>query len=275
MSERSVGSRSMGSRRFAAALGALLLGIGSAHAIEITIGGKQIKDGDPEDLDGLPNIIRFDSANQQGGRFALPAGSSVSTISGVVRRGGTPGGLVQILGAPSRVVTLTEFKATRVAGAGNAPLDILFGESFARPRAANIVAADAIQGELKNTVLGVNVFGDSVTWQGLVDNVPISPPAVTIATPAAPGVQQQMPVFGSHLPQSFPVAGNVALVGKLSITLGGPNHELNLPDSADVGFREAPEPLLTRYRAGIGFIFAVLLAVFAFALVRSKRQRSE
>jgi hypothetical protein len=223
-------------------------------------------------MDTAIGAIAFDSGAPPPFKFLLPPGSSVSRVSGNLKTDARPGAIVQILGSPAKVVTLTNFKATRLPGAGNQPLDISFAHTFKKPNVAKIAVADAIQGDFLNTVAGMNVFGDHVTWQGLVDNVPISPPQATVDSPAPPGVRQH-PVFGGHAPTQFPGMADVTLVGQLNITLGGPNHELSLPDSAEVGFSKVPEPLLSSVHFGLSAFLALLTLGLTLVYVRGKRER--
>ncbi len=253
------------------ALSVSVFGVRSAHAVQVIIGGVKIADNGPNDLDPAQDAIAFDSTAPAPAGFALPAGSSVSTVSGQVVLVGTAGGLVQILGAQAQILTLTEFAATQLAGPpapGNGKLNVSFDHTFQAPNVNNIMAADSIAGDFVNAQKG-NVFQDTVTWQGFVNNAPITPPEFTVSTPAAaPGVPQ-MAVNGAHAPAPFAGGPPWTLKGELTVKLGALNNQLFLPNSAEVGISEtdlpAPEAV-KEFPFGIALVLAViaLFAVFAF-----------
>ncbi len=255
------------------ALSVLVFGVGSVHAVQITVGNVPITDNGPQDLDLAPNAIAFDSTAPAPAGFALPAGSSVSTVVGQVNLVGAAGGLVQILGAPAQILSLTDFVATQLAGAGNGILNVSFEHTFQMPNVNQIMAAESIGGDFQN-IQPVGVFGDTVTFQGFVNNAAISPAGITVNSPAvAPGVPQMS--FGqSTLPAQFAGGPPRTLRGDLTVKLGAQGNQLDLPNSAEVGISETvlpvPEPVKT-FPYGIALALAVIAFLVVLAFLRWRR----
>ncbi len=226
-------------RLFLAALIACVF-TGSAHALEITIGGVKIADGGPKDIDPAQDSIRFDSTdpNPVVG-FILPNRSSVSTVSGALTLKGPAGAFVKILGTPAKgkepatkdfILSLTEFYATAQVGFGIKPLKISFQHDFT-VSSQTIDAVDSIVGKFANARPAVGVFGDEVTWHGFVNCVAIKPPASAqkISSPAAPPGVAAKAINGKHGPATFSGGPPWTLKGKLKVKLGGMLNQLQLP----------------------------------------------
>ena len=225
-------------------------------SLSVTVAGVAfIADNDGvHDLNPAAGIIRFNSgapapAPGVPGGFALPGGSSVSQVSGTVSTAG--GGA--LVGAVN-VVNLTNFSAVRLAGAGAAALPITISHGFPAPAVA-VMAADSIAGAFIAPLGAAIAAGNSLSWQGSVNAVPIAPPAGAIVLPAPPipagGAPSPVAVAGGHgllaVPAPPPAPPPMVLQGTLSITLAGApvGQALTLPLSAEVGifYKPAAPPL--------------------------------
>lgn len=212
-----------------------------SQAVQITIGNIVIVDNGPLDRNPAADIIEFRAGRRMPPvppSFALPAGSTVTSIRGKVELGAGAGGAFGgIFGVPMRVVTLTNLRAHRGPVAGNNALDITFEHTFNAPNAP-IFATSDIAGSINNQVPNRIPRGSSVTWQGIVNNTRIQPPPgpFQFIIPNAGPVQLPAVFFSGGGPRLV-LAGGPPWVakGNLSIGLSVTGSIVVLPISANVG----------------------------------------
>ncbi|RCJ40089.1 hypothetical protein A6770_38285 [Nostoc minutum NIES-26] len=243
----------------------------SAHAVSITIGGIAINDNGMRDLNRAADVIEFDSTNAGAAGFVLPG----FTASGIVDLG-TGGAVVGV--GQNFIVRLTNFELVRAAaGAGN--IRISFDHTFAMPMAP-VTAADGIQGSFGNILVRpAPVGGNSVTWQGFVNNAAITPPMGAFISAPNPLTGR---FSGGHGTMMIGAGGPPwVLRGDLEVALGSRAGNFSLPDSAEVGISTSlieppptdqtpvPEPI-TLFGTGIAFCFGVF-----FKRELSKKQKKQ
>jgi hypothetical protein len=203
---------------------------GAKADFQIVIGDVTIGANDDQNLSkGQAGLISFNSnaAGKQG--FKVANGWSVE---GEVKLDGPGGALVNATSS----ITLTSFTLNNNNTAG--ALKITFENTFAG-LAANVFAADSISGTLVNPLTG-----DKVTWQSMVGNTPVAPPAGAyefVSTRGNPNV-----ISGKHNTGGNMIAsGNKTLMGILNFDLkSDPDFNkpslVNFPNSAEVGAGDSP-----------------------------------
>ncbi|MCC5640044.1 PEP-CTERM sorting domain-containing protein [Nostoc sp. CHAB 5844] len=252
----------------------MCLNVTSVYAVSITIGGIAINDNGMRDLNQAADIIAFDSTSAGAAGFVIPG----FTTSGIVDLGA--GGAV--VGVGQRfIVRLTDFDLVRTAaGAGN--VRISFDHTFAMPPAP-VTAADGIQGSFGNVLVGgaAGAGGNSVSWQGFVNNVAITPPMGAFISAPNPLTGR---FSGGHGPMMIGAGGPPwTLRGDLEVALGRRAGSFSLPDSAEVGISTSlieppptdqtpvPEPI-TLFGTGTALCFGLFFKQELFK--KQKKQKA-
>lgn len=225
-----------------------------ASALSIQLGALTIDDNDAHDIaDQTDDVIRFQSDHPTKG-FALPQGNSVSLVAGVLRTMSGAAGL----DASGEGIVLSDFVAVKLAGAGNAPLEIVIKGTvdFGGALADALVARDVISGELINAIQPFQVAGDEIVWQGFANGNGIED-SYSVTTS---GEDSPVELLNVDDAQFGGPAGGATLEGHLDITIGVIGDRLSLPASAEVGVAPSVDiPALSE----VGMILLALVVLIA------------
>ncbi len=225
-----------------------------ATMITITVGGLApvvINDGKEGDSSTDVNVINFDTT-----------GIKILEAAGIYAEGTVSlgkGGAITKLG-DADILRLTDLRLYSTVN-GVKKMNIVFNHTFAAGK--KIKVADGIKGTFDTQGIGSGKSqkGDSLTYQGYVDEAGIGDPFAFVSVGGVGSALNPGEPFSDE-DGPFEVAGdgNYVLKGDLNVTLNFNGSVLKLPNSAEVGIETVPEPS-TVAMMGAGLLLIVIAGV--------------